>query len=76
VADLIILDMLFLDYKIITLLLLGRGAVAIAVIAYIFLNSRGTSTHIADRCVNKCTWSKRPGLILIVSHVWLSMEGR
>jgi hypothetical protein len=50
--------------------------VAITAIAYSFFNSRGTSTHIEARCVDRCTWSKRPGLNSLISLEWLDREAR
>jgi hypothetical protein len=72
----IFLDLFFLITKLLRCYCLGGGTVAITAVAFSFFNSRGKSTHIADRCVDRCTWSKRPGPSLLISYVYRSRVAR
>jgi hypothetical protein len=64
---------MFFDYKIFTLLLLGRGAVAIAAIAYNSLTPE-ERRHILQIYVSIGVLGRRePGLNLLLSNVWLSI---
>jgi hypothetical protein len=68
--------MFFLDYKIITLLLLRRGGIAIAAIAYNSLTPE-ECRHTLQIVVSICVPGRRePGLNLPLNHVWLGIEVR
>jgi hypothetical protein len=52
--------------------------VAIVAIAYSFLTpeERRHTFMCEARCVDRCTWSKRPGLNSLISPEWLGREAR
>jgi hypothetical protein len=75
-VDLSLLHLFFLITKALRCYCIGRGAVAIAAIAYSFLTPE-ERRHTLQIGVSIAVRGRRvPGMNLLVSLVWLSIEGR
>jgi hypothetical protein len=72
----IIFTFVFLDYKIITLILLRRGGCGNCCDCLHLFNSRGTSAHMAIGVSIGVPSRREPGLNLLVSLVWMGIEAR